>query len=212
MLTPLSATVAQMEKSVQHMSDKFDEITQRLDTHDKEIQCLKKRADRIDEEQVFENQKTLREAVNDLEWRSRRLNLEIHGIPATPNENLLQKVNALAPVLDVPLLDPSSVTAIHRLPARPGKIPGVIVRYNRQAERDAWLRNRKKLRESKQAESILENMTKQNRELLRTTKEWASENGFRFVWHANNRILLRKNTGDDVIVVKSNEQLHQLTQ
>lgn len=209
-IMPLRDTVLEMEASVQHMSEHFDEIMKRLDHQDKEIQCLKKRADKIDTERIVENQRELQESVHDLEWRSRRLNLEFHGISVTPNENLLEKVNQLASVLEVPSLELSDVTAIHRLPSKPDKVPGIIVRYGRQADRDAWLAKRKKLREAKKNVAILENMTKKSRELLQTTKQWASVNNFRFAWHSNGKILLRKNTGDDAIVVRSVAQLHEL--
>lgn len=206
-LMPLKQTVHEMECSVQDMSLKFDEAMKRLDSQEKDIKSLKKRVEKIENEAGPRGLNEVQEAVNDLEWRSRRLNLEFHGLPVTPKEDLLLKLNELAPVLDLPQLALTDVTAIHRLPAKPDKIPGVIVRYNRQADRDLWLSKRAKLKEAKNGAFILENMTKRNRELLNVVKGWASENGFRFAWHANGKILLRKEPGDRVIVVKSEAQL-----
>lgn len=209
-LLPLKQTVHEMECSIQNMSLKFDEAMQRLDSQEKDIKFLKKRVEKIENEAGPKVLTEVQEAVNDLEWRSRRLNLEFHGLPVTPNEDLLLKINELATVLDVPQLAPTDVTAIHRLPAKPDKIPGVIVHYNRQADRDLWLSKRAKLKEPKNGVFILENITKRNRELLNVAKQWAAENGFRFAWHSNGKILLRKDAGDRIIVVKSEAQLSTL--
>lgn len=209
-LMPLKQTVHEMECSVQNMSLKFDEAMKRLDSQERDIKSLKKRVEKIENEAGPRALNEVQEIVNDLEWRSRRLNLEFHGLPVTPGEDLLLKINELAAALDVPQLAPADVTAIHRLRAKPDKIPGVIVRYNRQADRDLWLSKRAKLKESNNPVFILENMTKRNRELLNIAKEWAAENGFRFAWHVNGKILLRKEVGDRYIVLKSEAHLSNL--
>lgn len=73
--------------------------------------------------------------MNELEWRNRKLHLELHGIPKTEHENLLHKVNAGSASLPLPTLSPSDVIAAHRLPSKPDKTPGVIVRFARQSFR-----------------------------------------------------------------------------
>lgn len=72
------------------------------------------------------------------------------------------------------------------------------------------MEKRKVLRESKSSVSITENMTKQNRDLLRCTREWAEENGYRFSWHAKNKILIRRAAGDPIIVVRNKRHLEEL--
>lgn len=138
-LMPLKQTIDEMEFSIQDMSLKLDEAMQRLDSQEKGIKSLKKRVEKIENEAGPRVLNEVQDAVNDLKWRSRQLNIKFHVLPVTPNEDLLLKINELATVLDVPQLAPTDVTAIHRLPAKPHKIPGVIVRYNRQADRDLWL-------------------------------------------------------------------------
>ncbi|KAH8033742.1 hypothetical protein HPB51_015774 [Rhipicephalus microplus] len=96
----------------------------------------------------------------------------------------------------------ADVAAIHRLPCKFGKTPGIIVRYVRQSVRDEWLHNRSKLREKKSSLFIQENLTSQSRQLLREAKEWARENRYKYAWHKNGKILLRKSDGDSVLVVR----------
>lgn len=76
--------------------------------------------------------------LDDLEWRNRKLNLEIHGVPQTEGENLLSKLNALAGESGLPQLSEHDITAIHRLPAKRDKVPGIICRFARQSMRDKW--------------------------------------------------------------------------
>lgn len=69
------------------------------------------------------------------------------------------------------------VSAIYRLPARPGNIPGVIVRFIRQTTRDQWFENIHKLKVNNSSVFILENLTSRNKHLLGMVKEWAKEKG-----------------------------------
>ncbi|KAH7981757.1 hypothetical protein HPB52_001059 [Rhipicephalus sanguineus] len=107
--------------------------------------------------------------IDDLEWRSRRLNLEFHGIPKTEPEDLLSKINEIAAQLHLDTLD---VAAVHRLPSRPDRIPAVIVRFTRQEVRDKWLAGRRALRIANSNVYVSENMTKRSRDLLSKCKEW----------------------------------------
>lgn len=130
-LLQLRASVVEMGDIVKHMSDKFDEAMKRFDCQDAHIKALKKRVDKIESSRLIDMQKQLQEAVHDLEWRSRQLNLEFDGIPVTTNENPLEKINELFPLLEFPNIMPSDIRAIHRLPAKLQPIHGIIVRYNR---------------------------------------------------------------------------------
>lgn len=55
------------------------------------LQSVKKRVEKIESSRFIDTQRQLQEAVHDLEWRSRQLNLEFHGIPVTKNAHLLEK-------------------------------------------------------------------------------------------------------------------------
>lgn len=118
-LPRLTEKVEAMEKSLQFMSNKFDEFELKFSRQDNEIKELKKRVteleDKDDTNQV--NLTQLQEEINDLEYRSRQLNLEIHGIPKAENENLLALLNNVAEKLDVPPLAQSDLAAVHRLPS-----------------------------------------------------------------------------------------------
>lgn len=208
-LPALKETVDHIERSIEMMSDKYDELLQRIEKQDGEIRDLKTRVDRMEECKQEDTIQQLRRDVDELEWRSRRLNLEFHGIPKSENEDLLSKVNEeIASKVGVPQLVKSEVSAIHRLPSRPGKVPGVIVRFTSQETRDKWLEGKKSLRGT--SLYVTENMTKHSRTLLAATKEWAKTKGYMYTWHKNGKVHLRKRDGEPVILIKSEQDLISL--
>lgn len=128
------------------MSDKFDEFQSRLLKQESLTKEFVKRVDVLENTESTKEIAQLRTAVDNLEWRSRRPNVEIHGIPETEKENLLEKVNELALKLKIPPVTDHDIAALHRLPAKPGKTPGVIMRFVNQSLRDSWLAKRHALK------------------------------------------------------------------
>ncbi|KAH6932163.1 hypothetical protein HPB50_003203 [Hyalomma asiaticum] len=149
--------------------------------------------------------------IDDLEWRSRRLNLEFYGIQKTEPENLLTKINEIAAQLRLDTLGTQDVTAGHGLPSRPDRIPGVIVRFTRQEIRDKWFAERRSLRTANSNVYISENMTKRPRHLLSKCKEWIKRSGYAFAWHTNGKIFIRRKLGDAAIAVRFEADLEALT-
>lgn len=184
-LLNLKETVGSIEASISMMSAQYDEILKSVNEQKKEMKEVKSRLAEIEKKDQEEEVKKLKAELNDMEWRSRKLNLEFHGITKSNDEDLISKVNEVARTLEVPELAGCDITAIHRLPSKPDKIPSVIVRFASQTTRDAWLYRKNKLRATGMRVYIYENMTKQNRELLAKTKEWAKANGFQYTWHRN---------------------------
>lgn len=209
-LLELPAQVSCMEKSVQVLSDHFDAIQQRLDTHDNDIKDVKSRLEKIEKQGAIQQLSQLESDVEDLQRRSRRLNLEIQGVTEDDGEDLLSKVNGVAQRLQVALLCRQDVVALHRLPGKPGKPRGIIVRFARQELADAWLANKRNLRNSGDKVYIAENLTLRTRKLLYFAKEWAKSAGYRYVWCSNGKVLVRKNSGDPAVVVKCSDELSAL--
>lgn len=193
------------------LSDRFDTFEVRLNAQNKEIKEIRGRVKKLEKEGNAKVLREIKQAANDLEWRNRRLNLVIHGVAETKDENLLNKVNEVAKKIDMDELAHTDVVALHRLNARPGKERGLIVRFARQELRDAWLEKRKVLRERQEPISISENMTNHARTLLTYARAWAQDAGYAFVWHANGKVLIRKKTGDPSIVVTSEADLSAMS-
>lgn len=112
-LMTLKEAVGNTEHSMQLLSDKYDEVLEKVKEQDREMRERKKRVVAM-ETQDNETDK-LKDAVNELEWRNRRFNLEVHGIPLSQNEDLMKKVNDVATRLSVAQLSAADVAALHRL-------------------------------------------------------------------------------------------------
>ncbi|KAH8036941.1 hypothetical protein HPB51_007540 [Rhipicephalus microplus] len=125
-----------IEDSLQFWSEQYDDLLRRVEQNEHHIKELRRRTEKLETQNS--NVSEMEAEINNPEWRSRRLNLEFHGIMPTENEDLLNKVNALAPDVELPPLQDDAVAAIHRLPSKKGKIPGIICRFTRQADRDKW--------------------------------------------------------------------------
>lgn len=211
-LPALVAKVSDMEKSLQFMSGKFDEFEQRIIGQDTEIKALRTRVTELEEKDMVNTtvQSELQRQVNDLEFRSRRLNLEVHGVPVVPGENLLSSLDQIADTLRVPRLTDSDVASAHRLPAKQDKVPGIIIRFAKQQTRDNWLQKKNALKNTEPKVFIQENLTHYHRELFRATKDKAKEKGYAFVWYANGKVLVRKASGRTAMVIRSKDDLEKL--
>lgn len=211
MLTNLPQEVEEVKASMQLMSQKYDDILSRQVAQEKELTSLKRKVCKLEENANPSDIQQLKASVNDLEWRSRKFNVEVHGIPVTDKENLITKLNEVAKSVSLSELTATDVDAVHRLPSRQDKVPGIIVRFSQLSLRDRWIEKRKVLRNMHSDVSICENMTVQNRKLLRDVREWANANDYRFAWHANGKVFVRKQENESAVVIRCTTDLDKLS-
>lgn len=209
-LLDLKDTVDGIEHSIQMLSDKYDAVLSHMTEHDKEIKELRKRVETVEKSDAKAEIKELKKQVNELEWRSRRQNLELHNVPMTERENVLEKVNSVARMMNVPELTASDMVSAHRLASKSDKVPGIIVRFASQITRDLWFRKRLSLKEAETNVFLLENLTGHERSLLWTAKEWARANAYKYAWYRNGNVLLRKQDGGRVLVIRNEDDLRKL--
>lgn len=209
-LLDLKETVNGIEQAIQMLSDKYDGVISRMTQQEMDLKELKKRVERVEQDEAKAEIRQLKDQINELEWRSRRQNLELHGIPTTEKENMMEKVNKVARSLRLPELTPTDIVSMHRLASKPDKIPGIIVRFMSQTTRDLWLSKRLHLKEDGNNVYLLENLTKHEKSLLWSAKECAKEKAYKYVWYRNGRVLVRKADGEPVIVIKSIDDLERL--
>lgn len=212
----VNTKMQEIHDSVEFLSSKYDSLLQEAATRDKNISALSSRA-AILEDQVASQEATiqsLRSEMNASEQYSRSSNLEIHGLPQNPGENLTATVSGLAAQLGIDAFLPGHVVSVHRLPGKGRKPAPVLVRFLSAGIRDSWLAGRKKLRHLAQGKEpfifFVENLTKYNRELFWATKSKAKEVDFKFVWVKHGRIYARKKEGDPILRITSLSDLSQL--
>lgn len=205
-LLTLKKSVGSIELSVQKLSDKYDEVLKQISKHGNDIETLKQRVKVLEQKENEMEIDKLKHDLNELEWRCRSQNLEIHGVPETANEDLMTKLNEVAQMLDVPQLSANELVSLHRLPSRADKVPGIIARFVSRSTRDLWLENRLKLKGKDGKTHLTENLTKHDKNLLWATKQWAKNNGFKFAWHRNGKTFVRKE-GTSAIPISTENDL-----
>ncbi|XP_040358283.1 uncharacterized protein LOC115324051 [Ixodes scapularis] len=211
-LVTMKQTVMDIEKSVQSMSDSYDELLKKVKDHDSEIKDLKKRVSELENEKKNDETNQLKKEINKLEQYGRRNNLEVHGLAESLNENLLEKLNKIADQIEVPRLTTHNVEAVHRIPTKTKKTPMVIVRFINRNDRDAWLKNKQKLRSGAEVDNVYleENLTASNRKLFFDVRTKAKHLGYKFIWHKEGCSYVRKREGDPTLRIENESDLAKI--
>ncbi|KAG0416723.1 hypothetical protein HPB47_006169 [Ixodes persulcatus] len=123
-------TIATMQESLTFFSSEYDILVKATASQDKAIKELQSETITLRStvlEQAREIQK-LKADQNDTDQASRLCNMEIHGIPFSPRENLVDLMTGLAGKLNIESFQLADVVAAHRLPAKPGTVPPLLIR------------------------------------------------------------------------------------
>lgn len=203
-LEGIITTVDAIEKSVQTMSDKYDEVMNQMKKQNTDIDGLRTRVKKLEERAAEQEIDKLKQDMNDLDQYSRRLNLEIHGLPQQMNENILEKLNILANDLELPRLSESDIEAAHRLPIRTGKDEvdkpaPILVRFSSRLTRDNWLKKRTDLRKAKSKIFFNENLTAQNKKLFWQIRCKAREMNYQFSWIKDGKMFMRRSSHHRIV-------------
>lgn len=203
-------TVEKMEHSVEHLSDQYDDVLKEMQRQSHDIDTLKKKVQKIEASSSGQGVQSLQRQVNNLEQYLRRQNLEIHGIPEAANETLLSTLHELAGKLELPEVKETDIDGLHRLPAKPGKIPAILVRFVSRKMRDNWMEKRGQLKANNSEVYFLDNLTPQTKKLLWMMKAKAAEMGYEYAWQRNGKLLVRRADGEPVIRVECEADLDKI--
>lgn len=209
-LTNLVAKVDCIESSIKHMSEKYDEVLEKVDKQSNDVSALKKKVERLESGNA-PVMKTVTAQVNELEQYSRRQNLEIRGFVQEENENLFEKLKDLAVKLGLPELKQSDIENAHRLPEHPRKEPAIIVRFSSLALKEKWAQSRSLLKTLDPKLRFLDNLTAANKRLLWLARTKAEEMNYAFAWQKNGHIFVRKHEGTKPLRIRDEGDLVKMT-
>lgn len=118
--------------------------------------------------------------------------------------------------LEVPNFSKDDIVAIHRLPAKQGAIPAVLVRFASVALKETWFGLCGKLRQLHDSEILPrlffnENLTRANRRLFWLARVAAKANGYKFAWVRGGRIFVKKFEDAPLIRVNSEADIGRIT-
>lgn len=140
----LSDNMKSIEKSITFCSDLIDEFGSKLEC------AIKKITEMENKMQVFELRcnklekelNVLKMAINNTEQLTLVNNIEISGIPKTPNENISEIVNTVARVLNCQL-NSNDVINSFRGKSRQNSDGRIVVQFNSKSVKDSFINNMK---------------------------------------------------------------------
>lgn len=134
--------------------------------------------------------------------------MEIHGIAHAEGEDLRAVLSSVASKLKLRAPNHEDVEVVHRIKAKAGMIPPILVRFSRQEMKEEWLKKRTTLKE----ESIYlnENMTLRIKKLLWETKKVAKDKEYEFAWARNGRVFVKKHEGAKAVEIRKVSELSKI--
>lgn len=162
--------------------------------------------------------KKMADKVNNIEQEALNNNIEIMGVPVTPNENCLEIVNAVGKILEV---NSEDITSASRAKSSKNLSTNnnVVVRLNNPNQKHFWIkqfRNRKVVLASDLHKSlprtkiyVNEHLTSKNKKILYLTKQKAKDL-YKYVWVKNGEIFIRKDDASKILKVSSVDEISKI--
>lgn len=160
--------------------------------------------------------------LNELEQYSRRLCLNVSGVPERPNENTNQLVTDLAKMAGVDVT-PGDIDTSHRVGAPgQGKVRGIIVRFTHYTARQALYDARRELRkprhfggstvsaETANSAYISDNLTRDNQLILYKARQLKKDQKIFAAWSDVGKLKVRVKQGGPTHVIRSMRDLTKL--
>ena len=174
-----------------------------------------------------ENGKQLSIKLNQVENWMKGNNIEIHGVPASENENVEIVAMKVLKKVD-PRIERHQVGIIRRLRAIDAKTNHeekkegkrmhnpILVVFKSREQKNKIMKEKKKLYNADltdiKAERVYlnENLSKTSRNLLFLARRFQKEKGWKYAWSSSGTILLRKDEKSRVNVINSVEDIEKL--
>lgn len=211
----ITGQIKGLSNSVEFMSQKYDDFLVEMQKFQLESAGQQKKINDLEAKQKYlYNELTItKNQLHELEQYTRNKNVEIHGIEAHKNENVMQLVGTLAKKLKLP----EDIDVAHRLPARNGKIPVIIISLLSRTSANLWLNHRNTGLKSKDITGngnstiyINENLTSYHKELFRRAKQFAKTNGYKYCWVKGPKIFIKKDEKSRNFIIKNASDLDSL--
>lgn len=146
-------------------------------------------------------------------------NIEIKGIPIKKNENLFELVCKIGELVGQPIMK-SDINFITRARSTTQPKP-IIVGFLGRYLKENVVASARARKPSLVAEDlgftgcstkiyINDHLTRENKQLLTSTKKAALEKNYRYVWVQNCRILIRKNDTSPIVAIYSDTDLSKI--
>lgn len=205
--------------SVNFCSDQvssFESLIKRFDEQMKQIQAISKENNHLKNEV-----NSLTSRIDRLENEARAKNIEIQGIPEKANENLplvLEKIGESVGCV----IAKSDIDHVFRVYQKSNdRVKPIVVKLSSKFKRDEMLAAVKNKKHSTPNRSgpglsvdnisdnifINEHLSYGTKLILKQAKDMAKQNGFKYVWVRDGRVLVRKSDRSSVINISSDDDV-----
>lgn len=207
--------------SYESLNEKLDENNDLIKKQSESLDEYVKIVEQLRSENLILKKKIkdLEEKVEDSEQYSRSNCLEIQGVPFKRDENVIEVVQNVGKAIGMELV-PSMIDACHRLGrGNDDRPPGIIVKMVRRLDKEDVLKKRREkgklstLHMGLAIDSpiyINESLSPARRKLLAAARRFKAENHFKYIWHKNGKIFLRKDDGEPVLPINCEADLGKL--
>lgn len=219
-LKKLEERCSQIEKSQQFLADKYEDLSESLQSTKKLVSTT---ASKVHQhyETIKNNQEEIDKLyliIDEMEQYSRRDCLEIAGIPKFTNENPKKLVTEIGSLTGVKI-DENDISVAHRLPDLKNLKDRIIVKFVKRETKDELYYSRSKLVKKStrdlpsmkevQARSnrifINESLTGYRRKLLGKINKYKKDQRYKFLWTINGKIFLKKDETSETCGPFTNE-------
>lgn len=214
--------VQDFNKSFEEHNKRIEESTAALTDQTSRMEEYFKKMDLIcsENERLKKKINLLEERLEEVEQYSRSNTVEIHGVPAEVNENVLEVVKKVGVALDLNITE-SMVDVCHRLGRRDDAkgSSGIIVRFVRRMDKEELLKRRRVKRTlstrhmglpSDVPVYINESLSPARRRLYAMARQAKQQHGYKYLWLRGGKILMRKEESARVIHIVSQADLEKL--
>lgn len=199
-------SITEVLDSIAFQSAQYDSLLKKVSDNEATVAKLQTEVGSLKSSLSSQSQEIqlLRAELNNSEQFSRQSNLEIHGFPCSPNENLPSALGDIAQKIGIREFKTSEIDTVHRLPSTRGATPVILVRFRAVQTRERWLSSRRLLGPLAR-EKVLpvlyfnENLTRANKELFWRARSKGNEKHYKYVWVKNAKIYAKKTESTPVV-------------
>lgn len=221
-----------VEASITHFSTQYDNLIQKVTNTEKQVVTVTAKQEQLTKEtETIKAQISLLQAkIDDIDQRNRSCNIEIRNIPEEKGEQLLNIIKNIYAIFNKQMDKEEIYTAFRTGKGlnAPSKTRPIIVIFKSFYARSNFLRYAKEYNKNckepgmrlktdflnlnlvSQPFFVSEHLTARTKMLLSKTKQVAKERDYKYCWHANGKILIKKSDSTKPVLISSEDCLLNL--
>jgi len=217
-----------MDANYKSLSESYDKLNMTLETfkHQLDAQNCEIAELKKEKKDITDELNAIKQDLADLQQYTRRNNIEVHGVPVTPKEDVYAVVEAIAGAIGVEY-NRRDISIAHRLgSSRKDGPSGIVIACVSRTTKNAWIaaaRRRKRMSGSplcaRDLSSSLpetpiyinEHLTAANKQLLGAARAAKRSGAISFAWPSDGKILVRQHADSNVIRITQVSDLNQFS-